>query len=704
MDQYGESPYTGTTTAARGSQLNIPGNILPWVEDAADAYGIPVAVLASMIYQESRWNGLDDAFGPALIFQAAEQLRSSFDQHYWGDDDVDPNSLTAWAYAAASYARPDNTQGYMNAIFSNLGLRTDDITDTYWDNPENQQALWVYAPDKTLASETSKHRLASFPGGIGGFTVGGAAPAGSRPATISDIYDLFQNYLGRPPKNDEEAIGYGRVGRSLASIAQELENSPEGKAWREGGQAITASRSWATGMFREYFGRDPTNDELRTVMNNGWTPQQLEMYLRAQPYGNTKATVGAVTDLRSSMNRAAIDILGRDATPEEINWAVVNGIPANHATAFYEQVRDKTVWGVNPDKYRTFRTLVQQTLKNYGITAEERDIDPTIVNRAAEGNWSDAQVRAAIGQMQAPGQAPGVTIEKYASTRDMGERLYGTYFPGENLPDSIVATLVNLTPDQMREYVRSLPSRENPAIQAGAYHDAKLVAGDILGRVGVVGRMPRPNEIAIFANTGMNAEAIDAYYRNLPELLAENPGLPYNLSAEEYKQKRSAIESAYTQMFGSSTAPATTPTPTPGTIPSSQAAGVRRLAAPPPGAVYAGGSADGSQVIYRMPDGSFVNVTPGVSPSPVQPVIAAPGEPAWMKALLQEGFSSEETRDVFADYFKRLGRAPSPDEIRASRTRPKFDYRERIAGEIGRPTELGPTLGGLGGPGRGPAI
>src|SRR2546422_6858620 len=52
-------------------------------------------------------------------------------------------------------------------------------------------------------------------------------------ATIPLIRKWFGEFLGRPPVNDDDAIGYGRVGLPCAQVIDEIWNSQEAQNYRK---------------------------------------------------------------------------------------------------------------------------------------------------------------------------------------------------------------------------------------------------------------------------------------------------------------------------------------------------------------------------------------------------------------------------------------------------------------------------------------
>src|SRR4029077_1862659 len=130
--------------------------------------------------------------------------------------------------------------------------------------------------------------------------------------------------------------------------------------------------------------------------------------------------------------------------------------------------------------------------------------------------------------------------------------------------------------------------------------------------------------VAYFATAKLDAEGIAQHYKQDPKLVAENPGLPYGMSREQYLNNRAETEGDYAQMFG-----------TEGDVAAAKAQGTKATA-------EKGG--------------------------------AASAEPDWLKTVFKQGISADQAHATFADYFKRLGRAPSADEIAAFRTKHKETF------------------------------
>ena len=628
-DDTGPGPFADFG-AKKATSLSVPQNILDWIEQAAADQGVPTLVLAAVIHQ--RVNGRWTSLSPQIIAGVAQRLGAAFDERASSMDVevstsdkklFNEQTRLMWLTAASDYASGAPS--------------TSDNWNRYW-----SQIDAFTSKDPTIAPDVSipagRRQLASFPGGVGGgygYGTGGGA------ATAPIV----------PGLSDARAIEVQRV----------------------------ADQLWL-----QYLGRYPTNAEYQSIAANGWNADQVESFLRQRPYGNTDATLGQVSDARQMAIRQFQAVLGRDPTDGELNYIIVSHIPVTDISAYAEQIRDHTVWAVNPDKYRLTRERVAAALAKYGIQLTNQEISADLVNKAAQGNWTDQQLASEIGKMQAPGMPAGTTLSQYKSTADLTRALWSSYFPGDQVGDDVISKLLGMTPDQITAYVRSLPSKEDSSIQVGVYHDSRASAQNALSRLGVTRQDPNKDEIEHFARAGMDPEAIEKFYRNLPELVAENPGLPYGMSREQYEQQSAGLRGAFESAFGPMR---------PGGPGGEEPIYEDRTTG---GGTYETGMPDpnkpGETIKGRVPE-TTTRVQTGTRRTPGTP---SPD----LDALMREGFTPESARDLFADYFKRLGRAPTIDEIRQERTKAKPRYQENIIGAGGRATAVGPTMAGLGAPPR----
>jgi len=563
------------------------------INTAAAKYGVPPDILAAVLYQESGFNPVarnDNAKSGGLgVDRGIAQINSYYYPHVTDQQADDPN----FAIDLLAKETADNfkRQGYG----PNLTAGGKDWQSAWldaaanWHNKDRTSQFWItyrQAIDGNLQAGTTNGRDVNL-----------------KPDTTR--------------------------ARDIPGLTQAESD---------------AAHAIADQMYIKYLGKFPNDQEYTDLIRKGWNSDVLEDWLRNQKYGDTKSTIGDSFEIRKAAEQFAQSILGRGPTEGEIAWMIQNGVPTTNVSAFYEQVRDKAVWAVNPEKYRNTRDRVQKILDGFGVQLTPQEIDYKLVNQAATGDMTDDQIRALVGQMQAPGFAVGTTLEQSKALTDVASSYYKAYFPGQTIPQAMLKQLVGMTPDQILAYVRNLPSPDAPQLSVGSYHDARVVAEDALKNLGFFSRTATKDEILKIATTKMDAEGVDAMYRNTPELVAKQPGLPYHLSRENYYKSRDELEKSYGQLFG------TTETP-----------GVAEQAAKP---------------------------EPG----------AAPAEPEWIKSIFQQGISTDAARNNFATYFRNLGRPPTPKELDTFKSKVDFQYTNSAAGPENRPTEIGPVAPGLGGP------
>lgn len=592
------------------SKIKIPSNLVPIVDSVAQATGVPFSVLAAVIQaQNPAWN-----LQPSQIATTGNLLNRAI------GDFAGPGGVADWASVAGHVFGSDN---------ANYNRRINELLNTDEYGPvgsEDDASRWDYT-DPVTPLKNGANLGGPAGSGLSGGTAGGTTPTtgDNSPADIQDIYGLFKTYLGRPPQSDAEAQGYGRVELTIGQIRQELQSQPEAQMYREG---LTRQNAvpWADNLFQQNLGRHATAAELDAVIKNGWNPEQTTAYLKSQPYGATPTialvngqprvvTIGDATNLKDAMTRSFQKVLGRDPTAGELNFAVTNGIPTNNTDALAEQTRDKTVWAGNPDQYTTARANIQRQLAGYGITVPLSSIDPNLVNQAVNGKWSDDQIKSAIGSGQAPGSPAGVTLDQQATTRKTSEGIWNSYFPNEKMPTSMVNQFIGQTPDMIAKQIGSMPSPDAQKAGLGyvpiqSYLTAQNAAKNSLSKLGVLDREPTAQEIAQFAMHGDDVEAINKHYSTDAGVLAKNPGAQYGKTRESYYKDRADIEGAYSKQFGETNTNAAT-------------------------------------------QAQRNSTTPG----------PAAAEPDWLKEVFQEGYSPEQSQTIFDDYHKRLGAAPTAQDI-----------------------------------------
>lgn len=610
-------------------RIKVPANLIPVIEEIADYYGIPFYVLAATVQLGTSWTNNVDA---SFIAEVAQQMFSGARDNTGGLT-RQPN----WLDVAT-----DSLGGGVLGFRKRLG---DLVQEKIPSGPDfTDEERWTY--DKENPAPTSSYIRPKF-GPVGGqkVVIGTSTAARkfeNRAADIEDVANLFERYLGRAPKGDEEAQRY--VGMSLTSAAALLMGSPEAATWRQYGEQISQARRWADSLALNLTGQPLTNDQMRSVVENGWNPGQLEAYLRSQKFGNTDTTIGAVADLREAMNRAFQKVLGRDPTEGEVNFAVVNKVPTNHAEALAEQTRDKTVWAGDPEKFTTARSALRQIMAQSGIIVAEKDVDAALVNQAVNGKWTADQMRQAVVSGQMPGAPAGTTVDRYTTTKDLADSLWKTYFPTQTMPQPYINTFLNMTPDQITTFIRNLPSPEaaaiGTAVPVGVYNDAKNVATQALAKLGVVGRDPTPQEVAAFSTGKLDVEAIARHYSTDPGVLAQNPGAQYGLTRQDYYKERSGTEEAYAARFG----------------------------------------------------GVSKDTLAKVGAKAKDPTMgAAPTEPDWLKEVFREGYSAQQAASIFDDFFRRTGAPPSAQDIDIYNTRSRSLFSDESAIRAYNPPTAAPS-------------
>jgi hypothetical protein len=506
FDDNPDDPFAGVGIRS-DAKLNVPGNIEPWIDAASRETGVPFGILAAIVYQHSRWSGLT----PALIYQVASAISSAKRGRTEGSEVVLPpggvGGMTQqdfererWISAAADYGSrgaPPGSESY-TAYRDQLARLS---------GPNG----WAIGPDIKLP--TGKFTIASFPGGIGGGSLGGA----------------------------EE--GFGPAGRRIAGLSADDED---------------AAHAIADSVFLRILGRLPTDDEYRNIIRKGMTPVTLEDHLRAQPNPNAPGkTLGQTADVRSLARKWASDTLGRDPSEGEVNFLLVNNIPASddHVSAYYEQIRDKAVWQGDPVKWRDMRSRMQRVWDSLGLTG---DVDANTVNTALAEGWTEQRARETFRTLPAPGHAAGTTVGQINDLRLLAAKFKGELFV-EEVTDAELKQLVGASPDEIRAYYRSLPSRNIPGLQAGMAEDYKSIAQQVLKQFGIIDHEPTADEVRLFALGKYDAEKIVEHYGDDPALAARQPGLPYGLSREDYERQVSDYQAALTGSLGRENAQKFTP-------------------------------------------------------------------------------------------------------------------------------------------------
>lgn len=493
FDDNPDDAFTGVGVRT-DTRLTVPGNIEPWIDAASRETGVPFDILAAVIFQHSRWTGLT----PQLVYEVASAVAVAKRGRTEGEEirglsqeEMARNNRERWISAAADYGSRNAPPG----------------SDAYTAYRDQMSRLtgpsgWAVGPDIKLP--TGKFTVATFPGGIGGGSLGGAAE------------------------------GFGPEGRRISGLSADDED---------------AAHAIADNLFLRYLGRLPTDNEYRNIIRKGMTPDSLEDHLRAQPNPNVPGkTIGETGDVRDLARQQAQELLGRAPSEGEINFLLANNIPANaeHVSAFYEQIRDNAVWKGDPRQWRAMRDRLERVRASLGLTG---DVDPNTVNDALAAGWTEQQARETFRALPAPGFAVGTTVGQVDDLRKLADKFKSELFV-EEPTEAELKQLIGRTPDEIRAYYRSLPSRNIPGLQAGIAEDYKAIAAQVLKQYGLIDHEPSPDEVRLFALGKYDAEKIVQHYGDDPALAARQPGLPYGLSREDYTRQIADYEAALTGSIG----------------------------------------------------------------------------------------------------------------------------------------------------------
>ncbi len=286
------------------------------------------------------------------------------------------------------------------------------------------------------------------------------------PVTPDDIAQLYDNYLGRAPEN-QGAIE-GRLGRSYGQVAMEIQSSPEAAWWRLYGLAITKVKSWVTNAYEKYVGRQPTNAEIKSALDRGYTPQALAQYLASRPIDPsdpTKGTLGQKAGLSSSASQYANQYLGREADPGEVSFMLQNCISTpDQVSAFYEQMQQRQqtgdpafAWVGNPQQWRDMQTSLASAYKSAGLTEQ---VDPHLVNQAITEKWGKDQITQMVDAKPAPGFAAGVTVGQVNRIRPIADNWKATWYPSQAATPEELRHFIDgkMDSNQMHDYYGNMPS------------------------------------------------------------------------------------------------------------------------------------------------------------------------------------------------------------------------------------------------------
>ncbi len=598
----GSSGSNDTSGPFAPSGFNLNVDLYDQINQQARQYGVPAGYLAAAIYY-SRAGG----FGT-------------------GKNQVTPAEISKMAGMLQGQAGQGSWSGALTTV---LGA-------------ERASLVEQLAPKGVLDPRS----VTSPPASSGGTGETAAQKQMSAPATPDDILSLYETYLGRAP--DQGAID-GRIGRTYGDVLNEISSSPEAAQFRVQGDKINAIKSnWANSLWQSMFGRPPTNTEIMNIINNGWNPAQTEAFLSNQPYGSSGKTVGQVALLRDAITKSFAKLGLPAPTEGQVNFAVTNNMPITNTDAYATQTAQQQ-WGTNPAAYTDYRQQIAAALAQYGIIANPNDIDPTLLSSAVNGKWTQDQIAQAVQSGQHPGSPPGTTNAQYKTTSDLAKQAYGTYFPGQPIPQPYMNQFLTMTPDQIVGFIRGLPSQEAAAagtiVPVGTYNDAKVAAQNALNQLGVLGRAPSAVELAAFAAHGADAEAINQFYANDSSVNAVNPGAKYGKTREQYRLDKSQIEQGYAQDFE---------TP----------ADLAQTKSQQNSTAVGGDSQD----------------------------------PEWLQAIFKNKINPQQANSMFTDTFKRLGRAPTSEEVGAYQSRHTSTFSGTGAAGSVAQGATGPTMPSLAGP------
>lgn len=420
--------------AAKKKTFSIPGNFIQDINDIADQTGIDSRLLAAVIYQKTRWRKAD--MTESNISNIVNDLLDTYSQ-------MTTPSGTAQAKAGGRFipgtgGGVGSKDGWINAAASYLGIDRQNVANLVKTVPTT-------AADLTY-----------------GISSGGGGGTSTR-SDIQDVYDYFQQFLGRSPANDAEAQKY--VGLTFTALRTALEQTPEGQMYRQYGDAIKAIKEQATSLWRTYIGRDPTIGELTNAVKSGLTTtDKIENWLQQQPYGPMKTTLGTYSSVRQAALQYAQQYLGRnpDSDGKEINWLISQGFTRpEQISAFYEQLKQRQTtgdpnfsWVGNPDQWKKTQSEMQSVWQQEGLTGE---VDPHFVNQAITGNWTNDQMKSFVDRQPAPGFPQGVTVGEINRVRSYAEKWKEHYLPGQQLTDPELMHFLSMSSEEVQGYYRQMP-------------------------------------------------------------------------------------------------------------------------------------------------------------------------------------------------------------------------------------------------------
>lgn len=460
----------GTTLSEPGRQLNIPGNILPWIEDASASTGVPVPVLAATVYRETGWAKLDEDYGPALVLLAARDIAQQHQALADSDSSFGTDvsgGLNGWINAAAGSGSRSggNATAYRNSILSALGLDANTVKSVGRVG-FTEDSLWTQGTDKALPDTSKSRTIANLFGRIGGNSIDLRTPAVTSLTNINDAYRLFKGLTGRDPKSDAEVRPY--IGMTNTQTENAISALPEAVDWRKYGSKVGDAKRWAESIYVNLVDRLPTTDELKEIVDRGYGPNTLEAYLRRQPYGT--GTIGQLADARKVADQVAQKELGRPPDEGELNFLVQNGITTSDSiSSFYEQLRQRKetgdpsfAWVGNPKQWRDMQATVDQIWKHSGLTSA---VDPHIVNDAITAKWTADDIQNYVDNQPAPGFQTGVTVGQVNRIKPIADNWKATWYPTEKASQEELRHFITggFDSEQIHNYYGNMPSTTAPA-------------------------------------------------------------------------------------------------------------------------------------------------------------------------------------------------------------------------------------------------
>jgi hypothetical protein len=594
----GNAPRTPGQSA---SGISVPLDVWQMLQKTASTYGIPPGYLTAAIYYTR-----DGGLATSARYPLTEQEVASIAQQM--ADAI--NNSTSWDDALTGLVGADVT-----------GLIKSMMPDP------NDPQFTVTAPSRTGLGGTSAPSLTGFKSIV----------------DIQTAYDLFNAYYGHAPANDQEAIDSGLIGMEYGLAIQKIENTPEAKTFRESGAKLAAVKPWADALYKKYgIDHAPSPTELKDILDRGYNQDTLEAKLRAQQVPGSTVTVGALADARQLANKWAQSIEGRDASEGEVQWMLSNKVPINdlNISAFYQQMHDHAVWHGAPDDWLAAQKRAQTIWQQYGLPGK---VDPNMVNSIIDGKLTDPQFTDVVKKQPAPGFPDGVTVGEVDRLRQLAESVKKTLFPGEGVTDAELHSLIGKSPDDIRTYYRSIvPPKSATGLPIGVEQDTKTIATQALQSLGVIGRDPKPEELAFFAASKMTADQIVSHYANLQEIVQMQPGAPYGMTKDQFDQAVARYGDVAKSIFG------------------------------------------------------------GKSPLEDPSAIAAVGtkearDKTMLGSALNDKLSPEQLGSELEQFRQTRGRAPNADELRTQRAQPKQKFGGVDAIPAYQSDAGGPTSAGLGG-------